>query len=427
MKKVLYLFFLTISFNNVLCQELDFELYDRADSLLLNGKYLSAHNVYQIIEKEYKEQYPDIYTDIGHCYFASGMYSEAFKQYKKSIRWIDKFEHTPYRDTLTSEAYWMLAEVYFNRQRFLKALYNYELAISYAKLIEYSLTEFKIKYHLGYPLKEIQHLLDEYQSKYPDDPEANYYRGMTYYDIGAYDPAIDYFSKCMQKPECQLMLGVCQFFDDRFVECIPNLEVFDSDSITGVPKADLLHYLGTAHLNIGNLEESYDYLKRVLEIDDEYEMTYYRLGMTATRLNYLSEGEKYYRKAIEFDNNDHYYKTYLAHNLMKSNKIDQALEMIKASESINDTNYYTLLVHAQICLAMDNHDCAKRLLDRSIDSMRKADVIDSEVYETKLNLFFEIGDEQSICEYLDELDELEMHSVLIEYSEYRSTKCIDEN
>jgi tetratricopeptide (TPR) repeat protein len=304
--------------------ELAFPFYYLALENVKSGDFEKAITLLDSAIK-YQPAYSNFYTVKGQVFEFMGHQDSAIAAYEKSLA-IKSYN---------PDAWIRLTELYMKKN-------DYDIATNYLKQsiaenpdsTQYLLTLAICYYKTEkYPLAINQ--LNQYK-KITANPDPVYQKwlGLSYYEVGFYETAEDllqnYFHNVGQKDEALKYLGLSRFHQKKYEGAITSLNDYldinnrDADvylyrsryfliqNKKGIAREQLelglkldstntsiLYELALYYFNEDDLENSEEYLQRVIAIDPYYWESYKILGLIKERENNLEEALHFYTLYLE--------------------------------------------------------------------------------------------------------------------------------
>lgn len=277
-----------------------YDYYNDAYDLYLAGDYKNAIKLYKKAIKM-KPDFVKPYNKLGLSYIALNQVDHAIFYYKKAI----------HIDANCAEAYYNLgvaSEIKYKHDT-KKAEEAYEKVIKLNNdnysFVRASLNLARI-YRKQKKFDDAILLLREAVKKEPNFAPIYNEIGLTYFDSGLNDFAINNFKKAIEVeeqkkyPEAATNLGIVYLKQGKLAKAITQFE----EAIKMDDKFPGSHYnYGNALIINGFYEKAKAHLKKAILLNPDFTEAYYVLGKAHQKLNEFDEATKAYKMALEKDKN----------------------------------------------------------------------------------------------------------------------------
>ncbi|RKZ33880.1 hypothetical protein DRQ33_03335 [bacterium] len=147
-----------------------------------------------------------------------------------------------------------------------------------------------------------------------------------------------------------------------------SLQCFSQIQKLGMPIWEMYMILGSAYLNMNNLDESEEYLIRARELASNNSDIYYFLSILARKKNDESAAEKSIRRAIEIrpDESRYWYQLGSIYRVLKKN-MDRAIRFFKTAIELDSERFEVWndlgITYMELC----DYDNARKCLLKSME------------------------------------------------------------
>ena len=145
-------------------------------------------------------------------------------------------------------------------------------------------------------------------SQKPEDAEQTYLAGVSYYDSGEYEKAIEAYKHALQ-----LNPGSTEYY----------------------------YHLGMAYSSLGRYREAIEAYKSTIKVKPDYAAAYYNLGHAYGNLKKYESATQAFRRAIQYDMDNIEAYTALAKAYFDSGKEERAIDTLEAAIRRKPDNAYT--------------------------------------------------------------------------------------
>jgi len=277
-----------------------YDYYNDAYDMYLAGDYKNAEKMFKKVIKM-KPDFVKSYNKLGLTYMAMNQVDHAIFYYKKAV-YVDPncaeayynlgvASEIKYKDKTekAEEAYLKVIKLNNDDYSFVRASLN--LARIYRKQKKYD---------------DAILLLREAIKKDPKFAPLYNETGLTYFDSGLYNFAINSFEKAIEVeerkkyPEAATNLGIVYLKQGKLAKAITQFE----EAIKMDDKFAGAHYnYANALLLNGFYEKAKAHSKKAVLLEPDFTEAYYVMGKAHQKLNEFDEAEKAYKMALEKDKN----------------------------------------------------------------------------------------------------------------------------
>ncbi len=200
----------------------DETLYWTGEAFLRNRNPERAAAHFKDLE-ENVEIYPRVLNSLGLYYFSEGQWNQAIQHF---MTLLDRYPYHP----IASEAYLRLAEAFYNRRDYPKALFYLEELVNREDAPSLD-RAFFVQGRIFYKEGKFEVAVDRFSDvlgQFPESTlaaESQYWIAWSYYRMGKYENAIEEFTKVMQNPpstshasQAVLRVGDCYYNLGSYLE-----------------------------------------------------------------------------------------------------------------------------------------------------------------------------------------------------------------
>ena len=238
---------------------------------------------------EIDARFAEAYSNLGNVYFGLGRLEEAAQNYRKAIDAKPEF----------ADAHYNLGVAHYHLGEYEKAIAQCQKALS----VE---SDFLNAYYsLGMIFSELgqyEDAVQQYQNVVrlvPERADVHQYLGRAYYHLGHYEQAIGHYRKAISLKSDYadahynlgaVFLSLRQY--ERAIESYQNAMRFNSD-------IQAHFYLGVAYYNLKQYKTAIGYLENAISLNGRKTDAYHILGSACLQLNQIQKARDCFRKVLE--------------------------------------------------------------------------------------------------------------------------------
>lgn len=291
------------------------------------GKY---HRNLEILKKqvEIEPEEPYVHFNLGQTYKLLGQMEEAAKAYRRSLDLLNE------KKASLTTAYW--PQLYFSFIDLYRLQKEYERALEVAEEALANYPNFPdILFTKGYVLLE----MGRHQEAIQAFEACRAYKGVIF--ASGNDPSVPTYKSSQALGTAYSRMGQHRVAKQHFLRALDEWER---------PNAELFTNLGVVHLQLGELQEAFDFFLKAVEIDPHHAQAWLNIGFICQQRGQHAEAHAARQKAYELepDANGLVFGTSLLH--LKKYPEAEALFAEETKLRPGETAAWIYLGLARLCL-----------------------------------------------------------------------------
>jgi tetratricopeptide (TPR) repeat protein len=247
-------------------------------SVFIGGQVSSARFRDYVSHQELNPFFFELHDHLGHAYAANGLFAEAEREYRLSLRAMPS-----------------LANFYGNLALIESAQDNEDKALDYLlKAVETEPDSVRARVSLGFEYSarglaaEAARQFEEARALRPQYPDVRYNLGLLYLDMERQDDALEEFRASLNaNPNYLFARNSLAFALFKGGEFDSALREYRNVLAGGLCSSDILVNMGIIYREKGNLKKAIEALDKALSLNPGYAPAYYQLGLA-----YQAKGQK---------------------------------------------------------------------------------------------------------------------------------------